>query len=115
MATSAESFYVFIKPKFQNQNFKSKFLKHVVNIAFEVNNHTLKKKLKKKFLEQKYDPQISGFGTAQSQFFEHWIIRISQFFELSSWFLESTLRNSFKLPRFFKLRFLEFPDFSNVS
>ena len=104
MATSAESFYVFIKPKFQNQNFKSKFLKHVVNIAFEVNNHTLKKKLKKKFLEQKYDPQISGFGTAQSQFFE-----------LSSWFLESTLRNSFKLPRFFKLRFLEFPDFSNVS
>ena len=41
-------------------------------------------------------------------------IRISQFFELFSWFLESTLRNSFKLPRFFKLQFLEFPDFSNI-
>ena len=62
MATSAESFYVFVKPKFQNQNFKSKFLKHVVNIAFEVNNHTLEKK----FLVQKYDPQIRGFGTVQS-------------------------------------------------
>ena len=53
MATSAESFYVFIKPKFQNKNFKSKFLKHVVNIAFEVNSHTLKKKLKKKIFGTK--------------------------------------------------------------
>ena len=53
MAAPAESFYVFIKPKFQNQNFKSKFLKHVVNIAFEVNNHNLKKKLKKKIFGTK--------------------------------------------------------------
>ena len=53
MATSAESFYVFVKPKFQNQNFKSKFLKHVANIAFEVDNHTLKKKFRKKIFGTK--------------------------------------------------------------
>ena len=58
MATSAESFYVFIKPKFQNQNFKSKFLKHVVNIAFEVNNHTLKKKIKKNFWYKNMTPKL---------------------------------------------------------